>query len=224
MPFKSRRAHLAYQRRYYATHPSRRANARRTAHRRNERNRGRIFEVLGPWCNVCGETDLAVLEVDHVAPVHAGHGLARGAARLYGDLLSGRETPFNLQVLCANDHLRKTRQERAQGHYHSDALSLAMPLKSRRARLAYMRRYYATHRGRIFEVLGPWCNVCGETDLAVLEVDHIAPVHAGRGLARGTARLYADLLSGRGTPFNLQVLCANDHLRKTRQERAQGHG
>ena len=73
-------------------------------------------------------------------------------------------------------------------------------------------------------MLGPWCNVCGETDLAVLEVDHIAPVHAGRGLARGTVRLYADLLSGRETPFNLQVLCANDHLRKTRQERAQGHG
>jgi 5-methylcytosine-specific restriction endonuclease McrA len=85
---------------------------------------------------------------------------------------------------------------------------------------AASRRGYAKHKRVTFEMLGAWCNLCGETDETVLELDHKAPVkHVSRGLASGGDRTYYHLRTGKESPFNLQVLCANCHRRKTAAER-----
>ena len=78
----------------------------------------RLLDTFGPFCTRCGETDLSVLQFDHIAP--AGRtGMVRGSLSgqtgLGGRLRAGRDNPFNIQVLCANCHARKTADERS--HY-----------------------------------------------------------------------------------------------------------
>ncbi len=105
----------AYHREWYACHID---SERQRKRERYERVRESLLEVLGPFCKLCGETDTGVLVFDHTAPIgHKSHRYAYGnAERLKLNLLRGKENPFNLQVLCANDHTRKTRDERAAGY------------------------------------------------------------------------------------------------------------
>jgi hypothetical protein len=84
-----------------------RANASAQLHRANARLR--LLKALDPWCVMCGETDTTVLVVDHRAPLLDGGG--RDVRATWVRVRKGRESPFNLQVLCANDHARKTRGE-----------------------------------------------------------------------------------------------------------------
>jgi len=120
-PDKARRTSREYRRRLAALHPdvvaARRHRdywrnphgMREKSRRANERARARLLELLGPFCGFCGETDDAVLQVDHRIPVGTRrHG---GCAALWRRLRTGRDSPHNLQVLCANDHARKTRTE-----------------------------------------------------------------------------------------------------------------
>jgi len=69
-----------------------------------------LLEMLGPFCNLCGESDPSVLQFDHIAPLYK-HERSR-TSDLLALLRSGEESPFNLQVLCANCHARKTNQDR----------------------------------------------------------------------------------------------------------------
>jgi 5-methylcytosine-specific restriction endonuclease McrA len=89
---------LAYQTRYAST---RTANAR-----------ARLLKILGPFCAFCGETDDVLLEIDHKAPIRSRE--RRGPVPILLALRTGRENPFNLQVLCANCHTRKTKTETYQ--------------------------------------------------------------------------------------------------------------
>jgi len=82
--------------------------------RNQDATKSRILEMLGPFCNRCGESDPVVLQFDHVAP-RMSRGPERnggGVRTLLTGLRNGSESPFNLQVLCANCHARKTFTER----------------------------------------------------------------------------------------------------------------
>lgn len=60
----------------------------------------RAIQQLGGACDDCGETDLRVLDINHIN----GEGAARSANELYCQclkVLDGEDTP-NLQVLCCN--------------------------------------------------------------------------------------------------------------------------
>lgn len=72
-----------------------------------------------------------------------------------------------------------------------------------------------TNRVDVIKALGGRCAVCGETDLDVLLVDHIAPI--GRGQRRTAGGRIKPVTNRKGDP-NLQVLCANDHARKNASE------
>jgi 5-methylcytosine-specific restriction endonuclease McrA len=52
-----------------------------------------------------------LLEFDHVVPIGAGMQIKRGTHATLTRLRTGRESPLNLQVLCANCHVRKTTME-----------------------------------------------------------------------------------------------------------------
>jgi 5-methylcytosine-specific restriction endonuclease McrA len=70
----------------------------------------KLLALFGPFCSLCGESDEAVLMVDHVCPIRAPRGgQAIGPSPTLGRLGSGKESPFNIQILCANCHMRKTR-------------------------------------------------------------------------------------------------------------------
>lgn len=74
-------------------------------------NREAVIRLLGGRCVVCGETDLDVLVIDHIVPIRRGKRRTK----------SGRVKPVphrvgdsNLQVLCANDHARKSAREQRE--------------------------------------------------------------------------------------------------------------
>lgn len=95
-----------------------------TGRRSYEKRRNAVLDILGPWCAFCGETDRIILQVDHKIPLMAGSN-GRTIGRLYRTMLDGKESPFNLQILCATCHMRKTAMERQCGiSSHAPAIRL----------------------------------------------------------------------------------------------------
>jgi len=100
-----------------------------------------------------------------------------------------------------------------------------MPIKDEEERRTYQREWKRREaekiRKKAIEILGGKCIECGETDWIVLEIDHIEPLmrinrihklHSGINLARR-------IVNGTYSKENYQLLCANDHKRKTYKER-----
>lgn len=82
-------------------------------------------------------------------------------------------------------------------------------------RAGRVRDYGRRMREEALSVLGGTCVVCGETDLRVLQIDHIKPIRTkSRGARNGFHKSIVD-----GLVDNLQVLCANCHARKTFEEK-----
>lgn len=80
---------------------------------------------------------------------------------------------------------------------------------------AYAREYRANLRRGAVLALGGKCIVCGEEDDIVLQIDHVdgdgrADRHDNAGYA-----ILRKIMDGDTGPY--QVLCANDHIRKTRE-------
>lgn len=75
---------------------------------RREQHRREALQKYGGQCSTCGETDIEVLELDHVN----GGGNGMGGGRLVAWLRKNSwPTAPPLQVLCANCHSRKTKAE-----------------------------------------------------------------------------------------------------------------
>lgn len=159
-------------------------------------------------CADCGETDLAILEFDHVeAKTHdaaflIGHGASAEKIRAEID---------RCEVRCSNCHRRVTAQRsgwvRATGRLDDPALGL----------LANRRRNVR----RMFDALACGCVDCGESDIVVLEFDHVGNKRANVSeLAWSMAslsRLEAEIAC-------CEVRCCNCHRRRTaarRRRRAQ---
>lgn len=80
-----------------------------------EKHRQKLLDLLGPFCGFCGETDKAVLQFDHKIPMMYPPGKRpTNPGVLLKAIENGTESPFNLHVLCANCHMRKTGIERTQ--------------------------------------------------------------------------------------------------------------
>lgn len=90
-------------------------------------------------------------------------------------------------------------------------------------RSLYVRRKYrvrhANRRVRVLNMLGAKCVICNNSDLDVLTIDHVIPLDTGINRLTLT-QLLPKILRGDCPTDNLQALCANCHLKKTRAERA----
>ena len=70
-----------------------------------------VVEKLGGSCKVCGEEDRKVLQVCHLVPVRRKQRTSTDSggslmAKIYK--LSVEELTASYELLCANDHMRKT--------------------------------------------------------------------------------------------------------------------
>lgn len=82
------------------------------AHRR--RFREAAVELLGGRCVVCGEDDTIVLQIDHKNDDGFEDRKVMGGTRsFYSKIISGKRCTEDLQLVCANCHLR-------QAHYRRD--------------------------------------------------------------------------------------------------------
>jgi hypothetical protein len=163
-----------------------------------------VAHLAGHPCVDCGETDVAVLEFDHVVAKTAdvafliGHGAPAERIRAEID---------RCQVRCANCHRRVTARRarwlRATGRLDDPALGLKATMR-RNARL-------------IFDVLiASGCVDCGERDLLVLEFDHV-----GRKRSNVTMLAWGEvsLTRLREEIACCEVRCCNCHRRRTAEQR-----
>lgn len=172
--------------------------------RRSEAARAVVVTYLGEHpCVDCGESDLAVLEFDHVeAKTHdvaflIGHGASPDEIQAEID---------RCQVRCANCHRRVTAE---RGGW----LRVTGDLDDPRFGLSATRRRNVR---RMFEALEGGCVDCGERDRVVLEFDHIGDKRSTVTLlAWGDAsmeRLDAEIAC-------CEVRCCNCHRRRTASQR-----
>ena len=73
----------------------------------------KLLGALGRKCKQCNETDVRLLDVDHIVPI--GRQPARrvwGKAGTWRNVQLGIESLSNLQILCVRCHRLKTWEER----------------------------------------------------------------------------------------------------------------
>lgn len=80
----------------------------------------------------------------------------------------------------------------------------------------YMQKRRATRRLSILKLLGNQCSVCGESNLDLLDIDHINPALktftlSGKGLDSNWNKILQEIK-------NCQLLCKTCHKHKTRIE------
>ena len=80
--------------------------------KQREKNRIKVIEMLGGKCAQCGETDVIVLEIDHINPLNKKNDKGEHGIHLMMKILAGKIPLNEVQLLCANDHRRKTYKER----------------------------------------------------------------------------------------------------------------
>jgi hypothetical protein len=84
-------------------------------------------------------------------------------------------------------------------------------------RACEQRAYLRERRDDAIDMLGGVCEQCGDPDTAVLQINHKVPVlrrDRGRDTHSGSA-LVASILTGRARMSELEILCANCHMRDT---------
>lgn len=83
----------------------------------NLRRRRAVLEMLGGKCRACGEDEEIVLQIDHINPIRRGGRAILSGSNTIGRLLSGSLAPSEVQILCANCHVRKTKKENSRRKY-----------------------------------------------------------------------------------------------------------
>lgn len=71
------------------------------------------FKVLGNKCNICGIDDLRVLQIDHIKAIRRKDNSDpyESGSRLRQRIYNRSRNLKNLQILCANCHQIKTKEE-----------------------------------------------------------------------------------------------------------------
>lgn len=83
---------------------------------------------------------------------------------------------------------------------------------------ARTRKYHDQHRSSVIQKLGGTCKICGEADGRVLQVCHLVPVRRKQRTSSdsgGSLMARIHNLSAEELAASFELLCANDHMRKT---------
>lgn len=93
-----------------------------------------------------------------------------------------------------------------------------MPYADKEKKNQMLRKIYARKRAEVIESLGGKCKNCPEDDLIVLQIDHIKPIQKKAGDRPSNRKMIKMILRGELKLSDFQVLCANCHVRKTKQD------
>lgn len=183
----------------------RRIKGRQRVKNNRDRNRRWAAEYLRSHpCVDCGETDIVVLEFDHV----------RGKKKNLNLMIHGTYSIKTIQaeidkcdVVCVNCHRVRTAVSQAWGTSSGTAAN---------TNASKMRRLRARNRAFVIDFLSSCsCVDCGVDDWRVLEFDHqgdkVANVSQLVSEAVALHRIEAEIAK-------CDVVCANCHRRRTTQE------
>lgn len=185
-------------------------NEERNEYGRAFRNglRKEILHVLGDACVLCGNSDARVLHIDHVDGGGVRHRKEFGSRyQYYRSIINNGSS--GLQLLCANCNFKKKREEdRAYGRSHrkeSDDPALnALRERKRNCVNAINRKLREAALGAI----GSKCCRCGESDIDVLQIDHVNGGGRREVISLGSqSLLYKKVIKDCGSGY--QCLCAN---------------
>ena len=70
-----------------------------------------MIELLGGVCAACGISDTDVLQIDHIEPIRQQADERMSLKTFIKLLLRGDHPTDNLQILCANCHMKKSSRE-----------------------------------------------------------------------------------------------------------------
>lgn len=170
--------------------------------------REEILLNLGMVCTVCGNSDIRVLHIDHINGGGIRHRKEFGSRyQYYKSIIDCGYS--GLQLLCANCNFKKKREEdRLYGRSHrkaSDDQELnALRERKRNCVNAYNRRL----REDALNVIGSRCCRCGESDIDVLQIDHVSGGGRQEIISLGSHNsLYKKVIRDSGAGY--QCLCAN---------------
>lgn len=90
-----------------------------------------------------------------------------------------------------------------------------MPYKSLEDKRKLYRRVYERNRNKTLDLLGGSCKICEISDYDVLQIDHIEPINKSCRNRLCNEKLFKRIVSGSLSLDNLQILCANCHMKKT---------
>lgn len=123
--------------------------------------------------------------------------------------LPGRRYRSSRCKLCTNDPANRDQdRKRAYGREYVREYQKREQVKVRASQRAFWGRY----RTAAIEALGGCCAVCGLDEVAILDIDH---VNGGGGDERRSRSRVAILRSIAAGATGYQLLCPNDHRRKT---------
>lgn len=80
------------------------------------------------------------------------------------------------------------------------------------------QRYYYATKTKCYQKLGGCCIVCQATDFRLLRLDHKYGTEAGKpisGKRRSSIQIWRDIITGKLSTSEFDLLCANDHALKT---------
>lgn len=155
-----------------------------------------ILAMYGARCAICGNTDPAVLTLDHINGNGSQERLSLGIRGVYHQALAHYQ-PAKYRVLCANCQLLAYREQCAA--------------QARSPKSAQYRRYHHNWRQKFFNLYGSTCAVCGgsESLLAGHKLPGGRKEHTELGSNGVIAKAVKDF-----QPDIYFTICANCRLRR----------
>lgn len=87
--------------------------------------------------------------------------------------------------------------------------------KDKDSERAGARRAYRKYRNKVIVLLGEKCVSCGIEDRDVLQIDHIVPIKKMARERPANNRFFHMIINGSFEKAELQLLCANCHMKKS---------
>jgi hypothetical protein len=196
--------------------------------------RRKAIDKLGGKCVICGEDNILKLCIDHINDDGNEERKKFGFRTIVSKILNNIAEENKYQALCFNcnrkKQLSKLKNERYKSlesdetklctkclkllsidQFHGDRYKST---KSKSHCKSCVHNYQLKRKQKVMSLFGCKCAKCGETDIDVLEIDHINNDGANKRKSGEDKDIYLKLASGKRNTDGLQLLCANCNFEK----------
>lgn len=172
----------------------------------------KALDILGRTCIICGESDMRVLQINHLNGLGKNEGLRSDT--MYRAIVNGTRTINDLDLRCANCNWKYEYERGARliPEWVCEKLNIQIPkiLSEIQGEKKKKLDYRWKIKLQVQNMFGGKCIICGISDPRVLHINH----KNGRGGKKdidGTA-LHRAILSGKRDSIDLDLRCVNHNF------------
>jgi hypothetical protein len=197
--------------------------------------RQKVIDILGGSCVMCKNKSILHLCIDHMNDDGADERKIRGIHETIKKILSGQTDINSYQILCWNCNRKKQilkwrsinknsspddlRTKTCTQCHNELPIGVFAKTKNRPTGIVCYCKdcscaYILRRKQKVMNMFGGKCG-CGQSDIDVLEIDHINEDGAYRRRTGEDQSIYLKLISGKRSMEGLQILCANCNAEKT---------